>query len=170
MILLEKFWPLLPEPGLLLWTTIIFLTFWFLVGKAAFKPIQAALKKRDDDIDTALKSAEQARAEMDNLVAKNEELLAQAREERTQILKEAKEVKDKIIEEAREKADADYRKKVASAVGEINNRKMEMMTEVKNEAGQMALTIAEKILKKELVGSKEHESFVANLVKDINKN
>ena len=45
-----------------------------------------------------------------------------------------------------------------------------MMTEVKNEAGQMALTIAEKILKKELKGSKEHESFVADLVKDINKN
>ena len=85
-IVLLDFSPIKPDLGLLLWTTLIFSLFWFLISKAAFKPITNALKSREDDIQSALDEAKKAREEMAKMKAENEALLAQAREERAQIL------------------------------------------------------------------------------------
>jgi F-type H+-transporting ATPase subunit b len=49
------------DPGLMCWTTIIFVGLYFFLTKAAWKPIQTALKERETSIDDALKQAEKAR-------------------------------------------------------------------------------------------------------------
>lgn len=171
MILLEMdFSVIKPEYGLLFWTTILFGVFLFLLSKFAFKPIVAALAAREESIDNALQSAERARAEMQNLTAKNEALLRQAQEEKAVILKEAREIKEQILKEAKEQAAAEYKKKVESAVQDIKNRELEMLHNVKNQAGTLALDIAEKLLRKQLKGDAANESFVNSLVKDINLN
>jgi len=61
MIYLVSFAPFQPTPGLALWSLIIFLLFWFLMGKFAFKPIMQGLKKREDDIQSALDEAKKAK-------------------------------------------------------------------------------------------------------------
>jgi len=167
MIFLADFSVIRPDWGLLFWTTLIFLLFWFIMSKLAFKPIANSLKERNGDIDDALKSADRAREEMANLKAKNEELLIEAREERAKMLREAKDMQDEIIAEAKTRAQKEYTKKVESALQEINNRKMEMLIDVKNQSGLMALDIAEKVIKKELKGNPEHENFVSELLKEI---
>ena len=53
---------------------------------------------------------------------------------------------------------------------EIENQKKAARLEVKNQVGTMAIEIAEKLLKKELSGSSEHQSFVNKLVDDIKLN
>ncbi len=169
MFLLDiDFSPMRPEFGLIFWTTLIFGILLFLLAKYGLGPISRGLKARGDAIDEALRSAEIARTEMANLKAENEELLAQAREERSTMLREAKEMKDEIIAEAKQRADKEYRNKVESAMEEINNRKMEMLIDVKNQSGMMALDIAEKVIRKELKGQSEQESFVNKLIEEIN--
>lgn len=69
MIFLADFNVLKPEPGLLVWTSVIFLLFWFLMSRFAFKPIGAALKQREIDIQSALDEAKRAREEMSHLQA-----------------------------------------------------------------------------------------------------
>ncbi len=110
MIFLADFSVIRPEPGLLIWTLLIFLLFWFLMSRFAFKPIAEGLKKRETDIQDALDQAKKAREEMANMQAENEKLLAQAREERALILKEAKEAKEEIIAEAKDRANNEYRR------------------------------------------------------------
>lgn len=170
LLLLERFSPFLPDPGQLLWTTIIFLLFWLIIGRAAFKPIQNALKKRENDIQDALDEAKLAREEMSNLKSRNKELENQAQVERAMILKEAKEAKDSILKEARERANIEYKKQLASAKEEIQNQKMAAITDLKNEAGNMAIVIAERVLKRELESKKDQEQFVNQLVNDIKLN
>ena len=65
MILLADFSVIRPEPGMLVWTTIIFLLFWFILGKLAFKPIGEALKSRENSIQSALDEAKNAREEIE---------------------------------------------------------------------------------------------------------
>ena len=36
-----------PDPGLIIWTSFVFLLIYFVLGKFAFKPIQNALKERE---------------------------------------------------------------------------------------------------------------------------
>jgi len=58
LIFLADFSVIKPDFGLLLWTTVFFLLFWFVIGKFAFRPIANALKKREDDIQNALAEAD----------------------------------------------------------------------------------------------------------------
>lgn len=170
MIFLAGFAPFQPTPGLALWSLIIFLLFWMLMSKYAFKPMMEGLKKRETTISDALAEAQKAREEMANLKAENEQILAEAREQRALMLKEAKDTKAAIIAEAKEKAKEDALRITSTAKMEIENEKKAALTEVKNEVGSMATEIAEKILRKQLKGQSEHESFVNTLVGEFKLN
>ncbi|KXK38729.1 MAG: F0F1 ATP synthase subunit B [Saprospiraceae bacterium] len=167
---LVTFTPFQPTPGLAIWSLVIFLLFWFIVGKFAFRPIMEALEKREVDIQDAMDAAKNTRAEMANMKAENEKLLAEAREERSKILQEARDMKNQIIAEAKDKAKEEANHLINSAKVDIENQKKVAFAEVKNEVGAMALTIAEKVIRKELKGNAEQENFVNNLVKEINLN
>ncbi len=159
-----------PDFGLLFWTVVVFLLFWLLIGKFAFKPIAEALRKRETDIQDALDAADRAKAEMANLQAENDRLLAEAREEKVKILKEAKDTSTRMVNEAKDKAKEEAGKILEGARLEITNQKNAAMQEVQNEVGLMALQIAEKVLKKELAGSPEQQQYVNKLVDDIRLN
>lgn len=170
MIFLIDFTPIKPDFGLIFWTTIIFLIFWLMIGKFAFRPIAAALKKRESDIQGSLDEAKRVRQEMANLKAENEALLVQAREERAMILKEAKDAGNRLVEEAKIKAKDEAQKIVANAKEQIENQKMAAITDLKNQVGAFSIEIAEKIIRRELSGNTEQESFVNSLVKEIKLN
>ena len=78
-----------PELGLIFWQLVIFLLVLFLLGKFAWKPILLALKEREDSIEGALRMADQAKIEMQQLKAGNEKLLTDARLERDRMMQEA---------------------------------------------------------------------------------
>lgn len=169
-LFLADFSVIRPEPGLLIWTTIIFGIFWLLMARFAFGPIAKTLRAREETITEALASADNARAEMANLQAENELMLQQAREEKSQILREAKEAKDKIIKDAKEAAKAEANRMIVDAKREIANEKKAALVEVKNKTGQMALAIAEQVLRKELQGDKAQQDYVRTLMDNMTLN
>jgi F-type H+-transporting ATPase subunit b len=170
MLFLADFSPIKPDFGLLFWTTIIFAAVYFLIGRGAFKPILAALKDREQGIADALGEANKARNEIANLKAENEQILAQAREERAKMLKDAKDVATGIVAESKENAKIEANKIMVAAKQDIENMKQSALTEVKNQVGNMALDIAEKVLRKELKGDANQVAFVNTLAKEMNLN
>jgi len=170
MLFLIEFNVIQPDVGLIFWSSVIFVIFWLLMSKVAFKPIIAALKKRESDIQGSLDEAKRVRQEMQNLKAENEALLVQAREERAQILKEAKEAGNRIVEEAKTKSKEEAQKIVASTKEQIEHQKMAAITDLKNQVGAISLEIAEKVLRRELSGNSAQVAFVNDLVKEIKLN
>lgn len=157
-----------PDPGLIFWTAVIFLGLWTFLARTAWKPISKALREREGSIENSLAEAEKARDEMKQLTAQNEQILNEAREEKSAIIRQAKESSERMIVEAREKSKEEASKILANARQEIENQKNAAMADLKNQSGALALDIAEKILKKELKGNSEHETFVNKLVDEIN--
>ena len=86
------------------------------------------------------------------------------------MLKEAKDTKNQIIAEAKDKAKVEANKIVADARVDIDNQKKAAIAEVKNQAGTLALDIAEKVLRKELKGDNDQVAYVNKLVGEISKN
>lgn len=170
IIFLSGFSPIKPDFGLLLWTTLIFLLFWFMMSRYAFGPIKDALKKREGDIQDAIDEAKKAREEMASLKSENEKILAEAREERSKILREAKEMKDSIVTEAKTKAKEEAQRIVLNAKTEIESQKNAALKEVKAEAGMIALAIAEKVIKRQLTGDSEQEKYANSLIDEIKLN
>ncbi len=161
---------LTPDLGLVFWTTVVFLAFWFLVGKFALKPIVQAIKEREQSITDALASAEKAKAEMQQLQSDNEALLRQAKEEGARILKEARDVKDSMIADATGKAKEDAARIISDAKAQIEAQKKSAIAELKAEVGNLSIEIAEKVLARELDGSKSHQEYVRSLVDKMSSN
>ena len=92
--------------GLFIWQTLIVVCLLLLLRKFAWNPILNAINDREEGIRSALQSAEDARAEMQNLQADNERILKEARAERDGLLKEAREIKQKMIDDAKDEAKA----------------------------------------------------------------
>lgn len=159
-----------PSFGLFFWTTFIFLTFWFLMSRFAFKPIAAALKEREDSISESLAAAARAKEEMAALQSENQRIIAEAREEKATILKEAKETGERFITESKEKAKNEAKKIVDGATAEILVQKTAALSEVKNQVGLIAVSMAEKVLGKELNNKNDQQKYVSELIEQINLN
>jgi F-type H+-transporting ATPase subunit b len=168
MLFLADFNVIKPDFGLFFWSVIIFLLFWLIIGRFAFRPIAQALKKREDDIQNALDEAVKARDEMSKMQAQNEALLAEAREERTKMLREAKETKEAIIKEAKAGAKEEANKILLNAQQEIENQKKQAIAAVKKEAGLMVIDITERLLKEELKDRESKQQLATKLVNEIN--
>lgn len=161
---------LTPDFGLFFWTLLAFLIVFLILKKAAWKPIVKALNEREAGIADSIAAAEKVKQEMAVMQSQNEALLVQAREERTQLLKEAKETKDRIISEAKEQAKVEGNKIIEDALLQIERQKNAAMTEVKNEIGQLAVEVAEKILRKQLSTEGAQQDLVKMLAEDIQLN
>lgn len=72
--------------------------------------------------------------------------------------------------EAKERAGAEYRRKVESAIQDIENQKQAALVALKNQSGQMAVEIAEKLLRRELGNKSEQEAYAKSLAESINLN
>ncbi|MBX3256945.1 MAG: F0F1 ATP synthase subunit B [Chitinophagaceae bacterium] len=160
----------LPDPGLLIWSTLAFLILLFVLGKFAWKPIMKAIGEREKGINDAIATAEKVKAEMAQLKSDNEKLLAEAREERAQILSEAKAIKDKIIADAKEQAKAEAAKIQAETYQSIENQKMAAMVDLKNQVGSLVVEVAEKVLRRELHDKAQQENYIKQLSNEIKLN
>jgi len=159
-----------PGIGLIFWMTVSFLIVLFLLKKFAWKPILAGIEARNDSIDEALRSAENARQDMENLKAENEKLLDEARQEREKLLKDAMGIADTIKEQARQEAEKISQRIVDDARVSIENEKQEALKDVKNQVVKFSLVIAEKLMKRNLSQQQEQKKLVDEFVKDLNLN
>ncbi|MGD1846276.1 MAG: F0F1 ATP synthase subunit B [Salibacteraceae bacterium] len=159
-----------PSLGLVFWTTLTFLLVLVILRKAAWKPILASLKEREEKIQDALDSAEKAKEEMAKLQASNEELLKEARSERDAMLRDARDMRDKIVNEAKDKAQEEADKLLANAKENIRNDKNAAIAELKNQVGVLAIEIAEKVLKEQLSNDDKQKALVDRLMDDVSLN
>lgn len=163
--------PLLtPSLGLIFWMTLIFLSVFFILRKFAWKPILSALSEREQDIEGALKMAEETRAEMAKLKADNDNLLTEARKQRDIIIKEAKEVADKLVAESKSNAVIEANKVMQSARESLAQERTAMMAQIRTEVAALSLEIAEKVIRKELSDTKSQQTFVSDLIADAKLN
>lgn len=167
MFLLDGISLLTPDYGLFIWTTVIFLIFWFFVIRAAKKPMSDMLSQRNSDIQEALDEAEKARIDMANLKVDNAKMIADAKAEQAQIIADAKATKDQIVEEAKVKATEEAERIMANAKMEIENQKKVAISEVKNQSSLIALAIAERVIKKQLTGNEDQEALANELIENI---
>ncbi len=161
---------ILPDFGLLIWTSIVFCLLLFVLTKFIWKPILSAVNEREKNISESLELAEKTKAEMKALQAQNENLLKEARAERDKIVKEAHEVATKMIEDSKNNAKTEASKILANAQQAIEMEKSAAISEIKQHVAILSIEIAEKIIKTELSSDDKQKALASKLAADINLN
>ena len=141
-----------------------------LLRKFAWKPILNAVKGREDSINNALLSAENAKKEMMALKSDNQKLLDEARAERDAMIKEATAIKDKMIADAKFEAQTQGAKMIEQAKATIESEKNNAVAEIKNQVSTLSLDIAEKLLKEELSNKESQTKLVEKMLADVKLN
>ena len=159
-----------PELGLIFWQLVIFLLVLFLLAKFAWRPILLSLKEREDTIDNALRMADQAKIDMQQLKAGNEKLLADARLERDRMMQEAQVMVNQFRETEKTKAVEEANRITQQAREAIQQEKNAALAEVKNTAAKLSLDIAERILRRELSDPAAQTQLVDSYLKDVKLN
>ena len=159
-----------PQLGLLFWQTVLFLLLLFILTKFAWKPIMASLREREDSIESALRMADQAKVEMQQLKAGNEKLLAEARQERDRMMQEAQVMANQFRETEKAKAVEEANRITQQAREAIQQEKNAALAEVKNTAAQLSVDIAERILRRELAEPAAQTQLVDAYLKDVKLN
>ncbi len=154
--------------GLFIWQTLIVVCLLLLLRKFAWNPILNAINDREEGIRSALQSAENARAEMQNLQADNERILKEARAERDGLLKEAREIKQKMIDDAKDEAKTQAVQIMTQAQAAIESEKQAAVAELKQQVASLSIEIAEKVIKETLSDDKKQTQLVEKLLKDVN--
>ncbi len=152
-----------PEFGLLFWMLVSFTILLIILKKFAWKPILNSLKEREESIAKALKAADEAKKEVANIKSENEKILKEALLERDKILKEAHDTKNKIIEEAKAQAKEEASNILQQAREEIDHERQKMLVEMKNIVVDVSVSIAEKVLNKQLEDKATQEQYISDL-------
>ncbi|MGE5420808.1 MAG: F0F1 ATP synthase subunit B [Chloroflexota bacterium] len=159
-----------PAIGTIFWSILIFLVFFFLLTKFAWKPVLGAIKAREEMIKGSLESAERAREEMKKHQSDNEAILKKAREEREEILREARDVRDKLISEAKGKATDEAEKLIEKARTGIESEKRKALAEIHEQVANLSVDIASKLLGEQLKKTGEQTRLIDTYLKDIDLN
>jgi F-type H+-transporting ATPase subunit b len=124
------------------------------------------VRKRQERIDRSLKDAREIEARMGQMVEEHARMLDEARKEQAQILREATDTRNKILATAKDEAREEAAKILAEARTEIEAEKEAALRDVRKEVAVLSVSIAEKILRKELSEDKEQREYIDRMVEE----
>lgn len=141
---------------------IIFL----ILKKFLFKPVQAVFAKREAQVQGIYDEAEKSRTSATAMKQEYEQKMATAREEADGIVRtavqSARREGDAIVAEASGKASHLLRK----ADADIAQARQQMLTDVRSEISDLAVSIAEKVVERE-INAQDHQQFVDDFIRNV---
>lgn len=147
------------NPGMVIWTWVIFILLFLILKKYAWKPLLDSIEKREKIISESLRKAQESKEEAEVLVKKHRKIVEDAQIEAQKIFKEQKQLAEKMRremeEEAKKKIDAMFEK----ARAEIEHEKKMALKELRDEVASLSIQIAEKILSEHLDKNK-HKKLI----------
>ena len=155
-----------PDAGLLFWMVVIFGLLFFLLWKFGFPVITSMVEKRNSTIEKSLKDAHEIEARMGQMVEEHARMLEEARKEQAQILRDATDARNKILAQAKDEAREEAAKILAEARTQIEAEKEAALRDVRKEVAVLSVSIAEKILRKELSEDKEQREYIDRMVEE----
>ena len=156
-----------PEFGLVFWMFVAFLCLYFILAKFAWPFIIKSMEERADLIDKGVAYAQEAKSQLDNAKAEADKLLAEARNEQADILREAAKMRNELIEKARGEA-ADEAKKVSQAARvSLEQARKEAEKQLRTEVGDLALQIAEKVIRKNIASDDAQRALVDQYLSEV---
>ncbi len=158
---------MLPDSGLLFWMTIIFAIVFFILAKFGFPIITGMVDKRAKRIDEAIAAARKAEESLAGLAQEQERLLSEARTEQARILQEAAAQRDNMIVQAQEQAREEAKKIMDEAKVRIQEEKEAALRDVRKEVALLSVTIAEKVVRKELSTDNGQMELIDRMINDL---
>lgn len=156
------------DPGIVIWTWITFILVLIILGTSTWKMILKGLNARADKIQEDLATAEKTREDAKKSLVAYRNQIDNAKQEASSIIEgarvEANRIRDKIVGEAQEQIELNKAKLIA----EINRSKEEAINNVRKQAVDIAVVMAETILKRN-VNENDNQALINEFIERSDK-
>jgi len=135
-----------PEPGLMIWTVIMFGLLLLVLGSVGLKPIMGIIKKREDDIRHSIDEAERVRNEAEELLENYKKQLDDARLEAQKVIEQSKKVGESVRKEITAKANDEARQIIERAQAEIEREKERALADLQTKVADLTILATAKVI------------------------
>jgi len=154
------------EPGLFIWTILVFVVLLTLLKKFAWGPLLVALEERQEGIRKSLDDAEQARKELEQVQRNAEAILSKARAEADSILSETRVDAEKVRDDLRQQAQNEAQLIVQNAERQIQLETDRAVSQIREEAVELSLSIASKLIRRNLT-KEDNQILIDEALKQV---
>lgn len=157
------------DPGLMVWTIIIFLTTLVILSKLAWGPLLKALDDREKRIQDALTKAEKAQQAAEEAIAQAKVNSDAALQKADDLVKdariEAQQMRQKMVDEAK----AESQKTVEQGLARIATEQRAAIAEIRKTAADLAIGAASRLVKSSMNDQQQRQivdEFLGDLPDD----
>lgn len=160
---------LLPATDELIWGSAAFLVLFLLLSKLAFPKLKAGLAERSAKIQGQLEEAERTKLEADKVLEQYRQQVADARNEAAKIVEEGRKAAEAVRAELVAKAQAEADQIIERARTDAAGERDRAIAELKSTVGTLSLSIASKVISKELSSNDAHKQLVDSAIGELAK-
>ena len=136
--------------SLIFWEILSFGILLWVLYKYAFPPILETLDTRERKIRESLEQAERHRVEAEHRMQEYEAKLTAASREAEAVLIQAKERAQRLLDENEQRLGAEAERVKGEATREIDQERRKAIQEIRSQATDLALLVAEKVVERSL--------------------
>lgn len=156
------------NPGLIIWTLVVFGILLVLLWRLAFPAIVRSVEERERRIQKQLEDAEKANAEAQRLLDEHKKQIAAARNEAQDILAKAKTVSQKEREALLQKAREEYDALLTRARKDIDAEKEKAIQALRREAVELSIAAASRVIEANL-DTEANRRLVTEFLESLSK-
>lgn len=157
------------NPGVTIWTLVVFVLLMVLLAKTAWPAILKAVEEREAKIQAQLDAAAKANAEAQRVLAVYHQQIASAREEAQAIVAAARQAGERLREELVSKGRAEQEELLVRARREIGLERDKAVVELRREAVELAIAAASKVVERNLDNDTDRR-LVADFLQGLGTN
>lgn len=154
------------DPGLYIWTIVVFLVLLALLAKFAWRPLLEALEARQESIRRSLDDAAKAKQELERLHVESQRILAQARGEADAIVARTRDDANRLRDELRQKAQQEAATILKNAEKQIELETARALQQIRHEAVDLSVAIASKLLQRN-VSKEDNERLIEDTFRQL---
>lgn len=139
-----------PDPGMVIWTWLVFFLVFFLLRKIAWKPILKSLEEREESIKKSIGDAEEANRSLERAMQEQRTLIDEGRRKAADAISDARDDATATADEITENAKKDSEKTIAEARAEIIREQKNALAELRSEIDNLSVMVASKLLDADL--------------------
>ena len=156
-----------PEFGLVFWMFVAFLCLYFILAKWAWPFIIKSMEERADMIDKGVAYAQEAKAHLDNAKSEADKLIVEARNKQNELLRDAERMRNQLIDDAKGEAAVEAKKVTEAAQISLEQARKEAEKQLRAEVGDLALQIAEKVIRRNIASDDAQRALVDQYLNEI---
>lgn len=157
-----------PDIGVIFWTVVTFLAVLLILGKFAWKPILKAIDEREKSMKADIENAQKTREEAEKLMAKQKNLLEEARKESSAMIEEGKRAAEQVKADMLEQAKRAEKEIVEQGRKKVEQEARNAIRGIKEQAADLAIAAARKLIISSM-DEKEQKRLMEDYIKDLSE-